>query len=1302
MKTKTFLFSVLVALFAIVFNVKALATGYSGTPYGGTPWTVPGTVEAENYDIGGEGIAYHDADAANNGGKYRSESVDIEATGDVSGGYNVGWSDASEWLKYTVDVQTAGDYYIAVRYTKDGDGSFTFSFASSDTITVSAFAPSTGGWGNWKWLYMKVNGLKAGVQVMTVNPGANVNYFIISQHNIPTGVTLQETGKAFVGGSKLQLTPNIDAIYNTVTWKSLNTAVATVNSAGLVTGVAVGEAAIVVTTDSGSFTDTCKVTALDSSIPFGGTSWAIPGTIEAENYDLGGESLAYHDAEATNYGGKYRPTEGVDVEATSDVSGGYNIGWTDPGEWLKYTVNVQTAGDYYIAVRYKSGGAGSITFSFASSDTINVTIPAPVSAQAIAPVTGGAWGWISTKVTGLKAGKQVLTVTPTANINYFIISQKPVTGVTVPETAIVRIGSPIQLKATVLPADAPNKAVTWTSSNEAVATIDATGLVTAIAPGETNIVATTDDGSFKGTCKVTTTNTSTPYGGVAWAIPGTIEAENFDIGGEGIAYHDSSLPGNYGGQYRSEGVDIENSNDNTGGGYTLGWTDDTEWLKYTVNVQTAGDYYVAVRYKNGAVSAAETFSFVSGIDTVTVSALAPSTNWDWVSVKVTLKAGTQVMIVKSTANVNYYTISKQPVTGVTVTETASIIVGSTFQLTATVLPAGAGNKSVTWKSLNTAVATVSNTGLVTAITVGKANIVVTTNDGSFTDTCKVTTTLVLSTPYGGTPWAIPGTIEAENYDDGGEGVAYHDAEVFHYGTGFRATESVDVDLATSDATGGGYYVGWTDNTEWLKYTVDVKTAGDYYIAIRYTKDGAGSFAFSFISGSDTAKVYASAPSTGGWNNWNWLTIKVTGLKAGVQVMKVNPVANINYVVISQNPVTGVTVQHSGKAFVGGSSLQLIANVLPTDAANKVVTWKSLNTSVATVNNAGLVTAIALGQASIVVTTDDGGFTDTCKVTTANVSVSYGGLPWAIPGTIEAENYDDGGEGIAYHDADAIQNGASNGNFRPTEGVDVSATTDISGDYYVGWTGEGEWLKYTVDVQNAGYYSFAVRYASAIDGTIAISFVSGEETVIVTADVPSTGAWSNWDWVNINVAGLKAGTQALIVKPTVNINYFEISQNPVTGITVQKKASVAIGSSVQLTTVILPDNASNPSVIWKSLNEAVATVSNAGLVTAVALGDVYIKVTTIDGSLSDSCLVNVGATGINNLNYNLVNVFPNPVTAHLKLSIVADIVVVTNIEGKIIATKLNSNDVDLTNLSAGMYFVRIGLNGQFITEKIIKK
>jgi hypothetical protein len=85
----------------------------------------------------------------------------------------------------------------------------------------------------------------------------------------------------------------------------------------------------------------------------------IPGTIEAENFNNGGQNNAYYDADMPNNGGKYRLTEGVDIETTGDATGAYNIGWTNAGEWMEYLVNVTKSGTYNITLRTAAPAAGA-------------------------------------------------------------------------------------------------------------------------------------------------------------------------------------------------------------------------------------------------------------------------------------------------------------------------------------------------------------------------------------------------------------------------------------------------------------------------------------------------------------------------------------------------------------------------------------------------------------------------------------------------------------------------------------------------------------------------------------------------------------------------------------------------------------------------------------------------------------------------------------------------------------------------------------------------------------------------------
>lgn len=147
-------------------------------PYGGTPRPIPGIIEAEEYDLGGEGIAFHDLDSANQGGQLRlSEGVDIETCSE--GGYSVGWMSTGEWIEYTVSVVTKGTYKLRMRVASAlSDGTIHVAFDDHDVTGIQT-VPNTGGWQQWVWLDIPFVQLDAGVQVMRItvdNAGYNLSY----------------------------------------------------------------------------------------------------------------------------------------------------------------------------------------------------------------------------------------------------------------------------------------------------------------------------------------------------------------------------------------------------------------------------------------------------------------------------------------------------------------------------------------------------------------------------------------------------------------------------------------------------------------------------------------------------------------------------------------------------------------------------------------------------------------------------------------------------------------------------------------------------------------------------------------------------------------------------------------------------------------------------------------------------------------------------------------------------------------------------------------------------------------------
>jgi len=89
--------------------------------------------------------------------------------------------------------------------------------------------------------------------------------------------------------------------------------------------------------------------------------WAVPGIVQAENFDIGGEGAGYHSTATSNWGGFYRTNEAVAIEQTQDVGGGYDVCYTSGGQWINYTVNVATAGVYTVDFRISGYGGGPST-----------------------------------------------------------------------------------------------------------------------------------------------------------------------------------------------------------------------------------------------------------------------------------------------------------------------------------------------------------------------------------------------------------------------------------------------------------------------------------------------------------------------------------------------------------------------------------------------------------------------------------------------------------------------------------------------------------------------------------------------------------------------------------------------------------------------------------------------------------------------------------------------------------------------------------------------------------------------------
>ena len=146
------------------------------SPFGGTPLTISNgaRLEAESFDYGGQNVAYYDTESTNQfglaerGDWYRyDEGVDIEATMDDGGGYNIGWLQAGEWLEYTTNV-TEGRYNIKARVASDGTDPGSFQIKLGDELLGTIDVTGTGGWQNWQTFNLENVELSGGEEQLRI------------------------------------------------------------------------------------------------------------------------------------------------------------------------------------------------------------------------------------------------------------------------------------------------------------------------------------------------------------------------------------------------------------------------------------------------------------------------------------------------------------------------------------------------------------------------------------------------------------------------------------------------------------------------------------------------------------------------------------------------------------------------------------------------------------------------------------------------------------------------------------------------------------------------------------------------------------------------------------------------------------------------------------------------------------------------------------------------------------------------------------------------------------------------------
>lgn len=488
-----------------------------------------------------------------------------------------------------------------------------------------------------------------------------------------------------------------------------------------------------------------------------------------------------------------------------------------------------------------------------------------------------------------------------------------VTGVNLtPASATINVNQTTTLSNNVTPSNAGNKGVSWSSSNTSVATVSSTGVVTGVAEGTAIITATTLDGGFTDTSSIAVNSIGNPDPDPDPAGETIIiEAEAFTS--TSGTFNDASSGGS--------GLGVNNA------GTIINFVNSADTATYTINVGVAGEYKieylittpsdnsqiqlsiggstVTTNVPNngswgnyGTIDASDTIVLATGVQTLTLTA-SGSNLWQWNLDRVTL---TKVDDSNNTV----------AVTGVTLTP-ANITLdkGDTQNLSAVVSPNNATNQSVSYGSSNTNVATVNNSGVVTAQNPGNATITVTTADGNRTDATNVTVNNS-STPISEL------IIEAESFNNNGG--TFNDAFAGGPGNGVNINGTVINYVNSGDFTeyainvpiGGAFDIEYlistpSDNSQiqllvdgTIVDTTNIPNNGSWE---SYVPVNGGSFNLS--SGAHTIRVNAS-----GSNLWQWNLDKITLSPASSSKSISSTTAS--EITVNPNPVSSI-------AFVSGLS-----------------------------------------------------------------------------------------------------------------------------------------------------------------------------------------------------------------------------------------------------------------------------------------------------------------------------------------------------------------------------------------------
>ena len=972
------------------------------------------------------------------------------------------------------------------------------------------------------------------------------------------------------------------AVNKNVSWSSSNEAVATVDADGKVTAVAAGTATITVTTEDGAKTATCAVTV----------------------------------------------SEPEELHITLNIT----------------SISLAVGAKMFVIAEVSPAPETTPVFVYSSGNTAVATVSSDGMVTAIAPGT-----------TTITVQTEDGTLSESVPVT---VTGIDVTSVSLDKTELeLTEGDNETLVATIRPTGATNKNVSWSSNKESVATVDANGKVTAVKAGTATITVTTEDGSKTASCIVTVVPEL--MAAPVW-INGSSASLKWDAY-EGADYYSvcvyvydkGELIGSKETGTSETTIDVQQEIHDIVG--------EEEYYEVVVKAQIiakktnkTGDKIILVEYE---VSDGYAYSLRTSLATPTNLSIASESyvlsfdkveDADFYYIMIKCENGSHSTTVSN--DIEKEDISINLAEDIESLYKACHFNGTTEEFSVSVRAAKNDGTTSEWSEELGGIAfcqEVEELEYPKNLAIDLESYVLSFDKVEDADFYYI----MIKCENGSYSTTVSNDTETEDISINlAEGI-----ERLYKSCHFSGTTgefSISVRAAKNDGTTSE----WSDALSGITYCdrIDVTTVSLNKMELELTEG-------------DNETLVATIRPTGATNkNVSWSSNKeavakvdangkVTAVKAGTATITVttedgNKTATCTVTVTEAPPVTvdveSVSLNKTNLELTEGENETLTATVSPADATNKNVTWSSNKEAVAKVDTNGKVTAVAAGTATITVTTEDGNKTATCKVTVVEVlpvtvDVATVSLNKTVLELIEGEN-----ETLTatVSPADAI-----NKNVTWSSNKESVAKVDANGKVTAVAAGTATITVTTEDGNKTATCKITVVEAPPI--TVDVESVSlnktnlelteGENETLTATVSPTDATNKNVSWssnkeavakvdANGKVTAVAAGTATITVTTedgnkiaSCEVTVVEAQEDivSVTGVALELETlELKVGESAALTAIVVPENAADKSVIWSSSEEAVASVSENGVVAGVAEGNAIITVTTVDGAFTASCKV----------------------------------------------------------------------------------